>query len=79
MAALLIYLIVCGFLLKYLVLGAGNDIGARASVGQLIADLVLLPVIIFGFGIAIAEFRAVMAHPVLQLEWNYGWGCTGSA
>lgn len=65
-----IYGVFCYLLLKAGLTGEGVDVGARAGVGQLIADLVLLPIVLIGFRMAILEFRAVSERPTLQLEWD---------
>lgn len=44
--------------------------GARASLGQLLVDLVLLPVVVVGFYLAWREFRAATARPLLDVGWH---------
>ena len=39
------------------------------GVGQLIMDILLFPIIIIGFVIAIAEFRKSQSLPELRLYW----------
>lgn len=44
------------------------------SVGQLLADWLLLPTVIFGFWLAIREFRESQVRPILKIFWSWDRG-----
>ena len=73
--AALAILVAVVYLLVYLSLFLGNKIygfeaDALFSLGQLVVEILLIPIVVIGFYIAVYEFRASIQTPKLDLFWE---------